>query len=549
MYNVSSIFDTITAYGGYTCYISLFLLCVIYCFFTMEHEKKKTMICIMILCIVCIYNDGVRYLISKFTDLETYYRFLWMIPVLPMLSYCIVDLVFRIRELVKRIVVVFLLIVVVAFGGNSYLTAGSFQLPENRYNIPNEVIGVCDMIRADGKSEQPVVVADKQIQLPLRTYDASFLWGVSREAWLAVTDRDYDGQDYQTEAIVIKAVQDGEKTSATELSGALSALNIDYLVIQKDYEMDSYLADAACSKVGEIGEYSVYYYDRDEAAALEAQREQSNLQLETVDLVVPGVTGDYTFLFLSDTHVETESEDNTEQVEEYAKERNTGFVNANGVTSWEQFPRWMDLPNEYQVDAVLLGGDIIDSPSESNLAFLKKELSTLQMPYLFALGNHDWTYPWNYMTEEGKEEYLPLLSEAVGNTAFSKLEFPDLVIAAVDDSTDQVNEDAISGAESTMQEGKPVILMMHVPLYNEELAEQAKEIWGNPIVLGKGGIEPDETSQKLLDMVYDENSPVAAVLAGHVHFRAQGNLNDHIVQIVSDGSFTGNGILLKVHGS
>ena len=370
---------------------------------------------------------------------------------------------------------------------------------------------------------------------------------MSREAWLAVTDRDYDGQDYQTEAIVIKAVQDGEKTSATELSGALSALNIDYLVIQKDYEMDSYLADAACSKVGEIGEYSVYYYDRDEAAALEAQREQSNLQLETVDLVVPGVTGDYTFLFLSDTHVETESEDNTEQVEEYAKERNTGFVNANGVTSWEQFPRWMDLANEYQVDAVLLGGDIIDSPSESNLAFLKKELSTLQMPYLFALGNHDWTYPWNYMTEEGKEEYLPLLSEAVGNTAFSKLEFPDLVIAAVDDSTDQVNEDAISGAESTMQEGKPVIL--HVPLYNEELAEQAKEIWGNPIVLGKGGIEPDETSQKLLDMVYDENSPVAAVLAGHVHFRAQGKLNDRIVQIVSDGSFTGNGILLKVHGS
>ncbi len=549
MYNVSSILDTITAYGGYTCYISLFLLCVIYCFYTLDREKKKMLICIMILCIVCIYNDGVRYLISKFTDLETYYRFLWMIPILPMLSYCIVDLIFRVKELAKRIVVVFLLVVIVAFGGNSYLSMGCFQLPENRYNIPNEVIGVCDMIRADGKSEQPVVVADTQIQLPLRTYDATFLWGVSREAWIAITDKEYDGQDYQIEAVVIKAVQDGEKTSATELREALSALDIDYLVIRKDYEMDTYLAGAACSKIGEIGEYSVYYYDRDVAAELKAQREQSDLQLETVELSIPGVTGEYTFLFLSDTHIETESEENTEQVEEYAKERNVGFVNANGVTSREQFPSWMELANEYQVDAVLLGGDIIDSPSESNLAFLKRELSTLRMPYLFTLGNHDWTYPWDYMTENGKEEYLPLLSEVVGNTTFSKLEFSDLVIAAVDDSTDQVNEDAISGVESVMQKGKTVILLMHVPLYNENLAEQAKEVWGNPIVLGENGIELNEISQKLLDMVYADDSPVAAVLAGHVHFRAQGNLNDHIVQIVSDGSFAGKGILLKVHGS
>lgn len=196
-----------------------------------------------------------------------------------------------------------------------------------------------------------------------------------------------------------------------------------------------------------------------------------------------------------------------------------------------------------------MGGDIIDAPSKSNLAFLTEQLATLEMPYLFALGNHDWTYPWEYMTDKGKEEYLPLLTEVTENTSFTRLEFPDFVIAAVNDSTDQVDEEALAGVEEVLQEGKPVILMLHVPLATENLAEQAEAVWGSPIVLGEGGIEPNETSQKLLDMVYAKDSSVVAVLAGHVHFRSQEKLNDRIVQIVPDAAFEGNCILLKIHDS
>ena len=38
----------------------------------------------------------------------------------------------------------------------------------------------------------------------------------------------------------------------------------------------------------------------------------------------------------------------------------------------------------------LLGGDVIDFPSQGNLSFLEKNLEMLEMPYLYVPGNHDW---------------------------------------------------------------------------------------------------------------------------------------------------------------
>ncbi len=60
------------------------------------------------------------------------------------------------------------------------------------------------------------------------------------------------------------------------------------------------------------------------------------------------------------------------------------------------------------MDAVLLGGDTIDFPSKANINYLQECLSDLSVPYMYVNGNHDWTYPWEYMTDYGKSEYLPL---------------------------------------------------------------------------------------------------------------------------------------------
>lgn len=287
-----------------------------------------------------------------------------------------------------------------------------------------------------------------------------------------------------------------------------------------------------------------------EDASAEAPGE--GLREETI--LIPGLERDYTFLFLTDTHISVPKETDPEKVRSYAAQRNDAFRDAEGTSAAEQFDGWMREANERKVDAVLLGGDIIDYPSDGNIAFLQEELEKLRMPYLYTLGNHDWTYPWEYMTDKGKERYLsrlaPLMQE---NPYVHSLEWEDLLIAAVDDSANQVAPEALEGYEELLQKGKRMIVLLHVPLFTQpSLVKRAKTDWKKPVILGggiHGGIYPNQVSEEFLKRTKAPDSPVAAVLAGHIHFADRGEIGDSIVQLVGGPGYEGNALLLHVRGS
>lgn len=61
------------------------------------------------------------------------------------------------------------------------------------------------------------------------------------------------------------------------------------------------------------------------------------------------------------------------------------------------------------------------------------------------------------------------------------------------------------------------------------------KLWGEGCLY-----QPNETTQKFLDMVLVEDSPVAAVFAGHLHFKSTVPLNERITEHVLAPSFAGN---------
>lgn len=271
-------------------------------------------------------------------------------------------------------------------------------------------------------------------------------------------------------------------------------------------------------------------------------------------LVIEGLQEEYDILFLTDTHMIVLSEEDSEQVAANAQERYPMFHNAEGESSAEQFPAWMDYAVDHQVDAVLFGGDIIDYPSAANLEYLQTNLEQLDMPYLYALGNHDWTYPWEYMTEQGKAEYLPLMEPFMGeDTSIQSLDMGEFIVVAVDNSSNQVNAQALEEYRQILAQEKPVIVMVHVPFLTQSVLTKAKDAWSSPVVIGGGnygGIYPDATSTAFIQETTAKNSPVVAMLAGHVHFYdkdyVEGEKN--IIQIVGDAGFKGKGILLHISG-
>lgn len=279
-----------------------------------------------------------------------------------------------------------------------------------------------------------------------------------------------------------------------------------------------------------------------------AEKWERHITEET--LSVEGLEGEYTLLFLTDTHVVIPDPEADEGQTEYEVSRQALFVGEEGVTSAEQFSGWIQYANELQVDAVLLGGDIIDTPSETNLEWLEQQLSQLTMPYLYIPGNHDWTYPWDYMTEQGRETYLPLLEPFMqGNTAVQTLELGEFTVVGINDSTNQVEGTVLFEYEALLAEGKPLIVMTHVPFYTQSLVEKATEIWSSPVVIG-GGIYPNENSGRFIALTTGAGSPVELVLAGHVHFydRAIIEGEQDVLQIVGDAGYMGNAILLHVQG-
>lgn len=288
------------------------------------------------------------------------------------------------------------------------------------------------------------------------------------------------------------------------------------------------------------------------AASVDLWRLNRSVTEETV--CIAGVSKEYDLLFITDSHVVIPEEDAEEAVTEYARQRYPAFGNGNGTDARTAFEELIDYANAREVDAVLLGGDVIDAPSEADLAFLEEQLGRLEMPYLYVPGNHDWTYPWEYMTQKGMEEYLPCLEPYMrDNTAFQLLDFGEFRIVGVNDSADRVEGAALPEFERLYGEDKPMIVVAHVPFLTQSVLSRAREVWSRGVVIGGGGyggIYPDEDSQRFLDLLTAQDSPAELVLAGHVHFYDRDVIvgEKEVLQIVGPAGYEGKAILLHVTG-
>ena len=281
--------------------------------------------------------------------------------------------------------------------------------------------------------------------------------------------------------------------------------------------------------------------------------------IDTCQITIPGISREYSLLFLTDTHIVLPETGASQEIIDYSNQRLTQFTEENGIVSSDQFLSWISSSGDRNLDALLLGGDIIDSPSPANISYLNDSLEQLSIPYIYTLGNHDWTFPWEYMTEKGKEEYLPLLSpymvsaenEFCENTTFHTLEFDDFIIAAINNSDNQIPPEALEEYKKISEKNKPILLLLHVPFYTQSLLDKTSSVWQNGVVLGggiHGGIYPNDISAEFIGLVTAKNSPVAAVLAGHVHLSDISYIQGEkeILQITGDAGFKGKGTIIHI---
>lgn len=284
--------------------------------------------------------------------------------------------------------------------------------------------------------------------------------------------------------------------------------------------------------------------------------QSGSIRIQKEQVTIPGIRHDYDFFLIADTHISL-CDDRDSELMEKAQTRREAFERESGKIAVRTFHNLITESVRNHADLTIFAGDITDSGMYASIDFVRKEIDRLNMPYLYVTGNHDFEYGEEYFSKRAYREYFPRLLQLTGTAEqYVIQEYDDLVVAGINDKNNQFEKKAVQALLPYVKGTKPVILVMHVPLQpqyeDSALEQQADDVWGLSakgtcrVLLGETACRPNKTTQKLLDAVFAQDSPVAAVFAGHIHFYNRSMLNETSAQLVTGAGYYGDAVQIHI---
>jgi hypothetical protein len=194
------------------------------------------------------------------------------------------------------------------------------------------------------------------------------------------------------------------------------------------------------------------------------------------------------------------------------KRFNNPISGKNPAALWAKLP---NILNTSGADAVFFGGDICDMGSVANLKVLKDGIKKITIPFIFTREDHDIT-PWHLASKDMTKQYQ-ISKEIDGHKKLHVLEFEDLIVVGLDYSNRRIAPKVLKEFKAIYAKNKPMIIVMHVPIYPKGSKQPLKWIttkrsmWGNP------RLKPKEVMGEFLNLISTSKGPVKVILSGHNH--------------------------------
>jgi 3',5'-cyclic AMP phosphodiesterase CpdA len=255
-------------------------------------------------------------------------------------------------------------------------------------------------------------------------------------------------------------------------------------------------------------------------------KKEYGLVFEEVNVNIPGIKKNYSFLWISDLHVIaqdiSEVAPKSQKVMAYRRDKrfNNPRSKKNPAALWAKLP---NILNNSCADGVFLGGDICDTGSIANLKLLKDGLKKLTIPFIYTREDHDIT-PWHLASKDTTIQ-RKISKEIDGHKQLHVKEFDDLIVIGLDYSVRRISKKALKEFKAVYARKKPIIIVMHVPIYPKGSKDPLKWIttkksmWGNP------KLQPKEVMGEFLNLISDSQGPVKIILSGHNHNTWDGTLS------------------------
>lgn len=261
-----------------------------------------------------------------------------------------------------------------------------------------------------------------------------------------------------------------------------------------------------------------------------------------VELIIPGLTREYTFVHISDLHITASEDEDSDEDKALAASRAEFWKNQAGMYPIEANEIVAARIREISPDMVFCTGDTVDYPSRSNLRRLKGFLDALGSDFILAPGNHD------DVGEDAPIELRRMFLEMTGGSPqFRVVSLEGLDIVVINDGFVSVTEEQYRLMKNQIRKGRPILLLLHAPVFSPAAKETVWSFWGYNWMVGEE--QQSEINRRFLKLLNENRSIVRAVFAGHIHF-ATGDDADHgqtVLQYTAAPCFTGFYRIIHIH--
>ncbi|MBR4205597.1 MAG: metallophosphoesterase [Clostridia bacterium] len=260
------------------------------------------------------------------------------------------------------------------------------------------------------------------------------------------------------------------------------------------------------------------------------------------ELTIPGISGKYVFLHVSDTHIcawdeqsapgEREESEKREQnwmrqKEAFAHDFGEPFSDAQRIPTTRGFEKILRFAKEENPRALLLTGDNLEYTHPAGERFLRQALQSAGVPFLCVPGNHE-------------SEAL----SGVWEPGVRVLDCSGFRVAAVDDRLQTVSAEDLDRLEALGEEGIPLIVMYHIPVSARANREEMRKY---SVYFSVDDERADENGKRFVRFL--ETCPaVKMTLCGHIHGYSDTEISPGKRQITASQGMIGFVHRLTVRG-
>lgn len=251
---------------------------------------------------------------------------------------------------------------------------------------------------------------------------------------------------------------------------------------------------------------------------------------------IDGIVKEYSFFQISDSHLAyiEESDDLT------IKERVNASIHEwtrNGILPTESFDEIIDYVERNDSDGLFLCGDMIDFTSGKMMQKMINRLVRLSTEVFYVSGNHE-------HLEDSVENHVEISGIELYYQAtkpFWAKHFKEITIVGIDNGNRIISNQCIEFLEMQIALGKPILLVMHIPMYTEELGRAIEKKWGKNGSISYFTLEgkEDRNVTAFCDVVRKPDSKVVAIFSGHAHINHQSEVAPGVMQYIVGPVFEG----------